>query len=147
MSFLHIPYKGGGPAVIDLMSGQVHFMFATASSVIPHTRSGRLRAIAVTSAQRSPSVAELPTVAESGLVGFEALTWHGIVVPAATPQPVIARINSEFNGALTTAELKERLANQGVEARGGKPEEFAAFLRTEIPKWSKVVRDSGAKAE
>ncbi len=147
VSFLHIPYKGGGPAVIDLMSGQVHFMFATASSVIPHTRSGRLRAIAVTSAQRSPSVAELPTVAESGLVGFEALTWHGIVVPAATPQPVIARINSEFNGALTTAELKERLANQGVEARGGKPEEFAAFLRTEIPKWSKVVRDSGAKAE
>lgn len=147
VSFQHIPYKGGGPAVIDLVSGQVHFMFATASSVIPHTRSGRLRAVAVTSVQRSPSVPELPTVAESGLAGFEALTWHGIVVPAATPQPVIARINTEFNSALATAELKDRLATQGVEARGGKPEEFAAYLRTEIPKWTKVVRDSGAKAD
>ncbi len=147
VSFQHIPYKGGGPAVIDLMSGQVHFMFATASSVMPHTRSGRLRAVAVTSVQRSPSVPELPTVAESGLSGFEALTWHGIVVPAATPQPVVARINTEFNGALAASELKERLAAQGVEARGGKPEEFAAFLRTEIPKWTKVVRDSGAKTD
>ncbi len=147
VSFQHIPYKSGGPAVIDLVSGQVHFMFATASSVIPHTRSGRLRAVAVTSAQRSPTVPELPTVAESGLAGFEALTWHGLVVPAATPQLVIARINAEINSVLATNELKERLAAQGVEARGGKPEEFAAFLRTEIPKWSKVVRDSGAKAE
>jgi tripartite-type tricarboxylate transporter receptor subunit TctC len=115
--------------------------------VIPHARSGRLRALAVTSVQRSPSVPELPTVAESGIAGFEALTWHGLVVPVATPAPVIARINTEFNGALATSELKERLATQGVEARGGKPEEFAAFLRTEIPKWTKVVRDSGAKVD
>jgi tripartite-type tricarboxylate transporter receptor subunit TctC len=147
LSYQHIPYKGGGPAVIDVVSGQVQFMFATAASVIPHARSGRLRALAVTSAQRSPSVPELPTVAESAIAGFEALTWHGIVVPAATPQAVIAKINAEINAALATAELKERLATQGVEARGGKPEEFAAFLRTEIPKWSKVVRDSGAKAD
>lgn len=147
VSYQHIPYKGGGPAVIDLVSGQVHFMFATAASVIPHARSGRLRALAVTSVQRSPSVPELPTIAESGISGFEALTWHGLVVPAATPAPVIARINSEFNAALATGELKERLAAQGVEARGGKPEEFAAFLRTEIPKWTKVVRDSGAKVD
>jgi tripartite-type tricarboxylate transporter receptor subunit TctC len=147
VSFQHIPYKGGGPAVIDLVSGQVHFMFATAASVIPHARSGRLRALAVTSVQRSPSVPELPTVAEAGIAGFEALTWHGIVVPSATPAPIVARINTEINAALATAELKERLAAQGVEARGGKPEEFAAFLRTEIPKWSKVVRDSGAKVD
>ena len=146
VSYQHIPYKGGGPAVIDLVSGQVHFMFATAASVIPHARSGRLRALAVTSAQRSPSVPELPTVAE-GIAGFEALTWHGIVVPAATPASVIAKINTEVNAALVTGELKERLATQGVEARGGKPEEFAAFLRAEIPKWTKVVRDSGAKAD
>ena len=147
VSFQHIPYKGGGPAVIDLVSGQVHFMFATAASVIPHARSGRLRALAVTSVQRSPSVPELPTVAEAGIAGFEALTWHGIVVPSATPAPIVARINTEINAALATAELKERLAAQGVEARGGKPEEFAAFLRAEIPKWSKVVRDSGAKVD
>jgi tripartite-type tricarboxylate transporter receptor subunit TctC len=147
LSYQHIPYKGGGPAVIDVVSGQVQFMFATAASVIPHARSGRLRALAVTSVQRSPSVPELPTVAESGIAGFEALTWHGIVVPAATPLPVVTKINAELNAALATAELKARLATQGVEARGGKPEEFAAFLRSEIPKWSKVVRDSGAKAD
>ncbi len=147
VSYQHIPYKGGGPAVIDLVAGQVHFMFATAASVIPHTRTMRLRALAVTSAQRSPSVPELPTVAESGITGFEALTWHGVVVPAATLAPVITKINAEFNAVLATSELKDRLATQGVEARGGKPEEFAAFLRAEIPKWSKVVRDSGAKAD
>lgn len=147
VSYQHIPYKGGGPAVIDLVAGQVHFMFATAASVIPHTRTTRLRALAVTSAQRSPSVPELPTVAESGITGFEALTWHGIVVPAATPAPVITKINTEFNAVLAASELRDRLATQGVEARGGKPEEFAAFLRAEIPKWSKVVRDSGAKAD
>lgn len=145
--YQHIPYKGGGPAVIDVLSGQVQFMFATAASVIPHTRTARLRALAVTSAQRSLSVPELPTVAESGIAGFEALTWHGLVVPSATPVPVIARINAEMNGALSSSELKDRLATQGVEARGGKPEEFAAFLRTEIPKWTKVVRDSGAKVD
>ena len=147
VSYQHIPYKGGGPAVIDVVSGQVQFMFATAASVIPHTRTARLRALAVTSAQRSPTVPDLPTIAESAIAGFEALTWHGIVVPAATPQPVIAKINAEVNAALAATELKERLATQGVEARGGKPEEFAAFLRAEIPKWSKVVRDSGAKAD
>ena len=147
VTYQHIPYKGGGPAVIDVLSGQVQFMFATAASVIPHTRTTRLRALAVTSAQRSPSVPELPTVAEAGIAGFEALTWHGLVVPAATPAPVIAKINAEMNAALAGSELKDRLATQGVEARGGKPEEFAAFLRTEIPKWTKVVRDSGAKVD
>ncbi len=147
VSYQHIPYKGGGPAVIDVLSGQVQFMFATAASVIPHTRTARLRALAVTSAQRSPAVPELPTVAEAGIAGFEALTWHGLVVPAATPAPVIARINAEMNAALASSELKDRLATQGVEARGGKAEEFAAFLRAEIPKWTKVVRDSGAKVD
>ncbi|MBM3342731.1 MAG: tripartite tricarboxylate transporter substrate binding protein [Betaproteobacteria bacterium] len=147
VEYQHIPYKGGGPAVVDLVAGQVHFMFATAASVLGHTRSGRLRALAVTSAQRSSAAPELPTVSEAAIAGFEALTWHGIVVPAATPAPIVGKINSELNAALATNELKERLAAQGVEARGGKPEEFAAFLRSEIPKWSKVVRDSSAKVE
>jgi tripartite-type tricarboxylate transporter receptor subunit TctC len=147
LDYQHIPYKGGGPALIDLVSGQMHFMFATAASVMPHVRSGRLRALAVTSTQRSPTVPELPTVAEAAISGFEALTWHGIVVPAATPAPIVSRINAEMNTVLAASELKERLAAQGVEARGGKPEEFAVFLRAEIPKWTRVVRDSGAKAE
>lgn len=145
VSYVHIPYKGGGPAVIDLVSGQVQFMFATAASVMQHVRGGRLRALAVTSGQRSPALPELPTVAETGLRGFEAITWHGVVVPAATPVPIIDRINAEFNAVLGLSETRERLSAQGVEPRGGTPAEFASFLRSEIPKWTKVVRDSGAK--
>ena len=147
VNFVHIPYKGGGPAVIDLVSGQVQFMFATAASVMQHVRSGRLRALAVTSGQRSPSLPDLPTIAETGVPGFEAITWHGIVVPAATPAPIVGRINAEFNAVLGMAETRERLGAQGVEPRGGTPAEFASFLRSEIPKWTKVVRDSGAKAD
>jgi tripartite-type tricarboxylate transporter receptor subunit TctC len=147
VSFVHIPYKGGGPAVIDLVSGQVHFMFATAASVMQHVRSGRLRALAVTSAKRSPSLPDLPTVAEAGVPGFEAINWHGIVVPAATPAPVIAKINAELTAVLGMSETRERLGAQGVEPKGGTPAEFATYLRSEIPKWTKVVRDSGAKAD
>ena len=147
VSYVHIPYKGGGPAVIDLVSGQVQFMFATAASVMQHVRSGRLRALAVTSGQRSQSLPELPTIAETGVPGFEAITWHGIVVPAATSAATIGRINAEFNAVLGSPETRERLSAQGVEARGGTPAEFATFLRSEIPKWTKVVRDSGAKVD
>ena len=147
VSYAHIPYKGGGPAVIDTLSGQVQFMFATAASVIGHVRSQRLRALAVTSAQRSPSLPELPTVAEAALPGFEATTWHGIVVPAKTSEAIVKRINTELNAVLATPETRERLATQGIEPRGGTSADFAAYLKSEIPKWSKVVRDSGARAE
>lgn len=146
-NFTHIPYRGGGPAVIDLVAGQVQFMFATAASVIPHVKSTRLRALAVTSLTRSPSLPELPTVDEAGVPKFEAVTWHGVVVPAATPRPLVMKINAEINRALGLADVREKLALQGIEARGGTPAEFAAFLKSEIPKWTKVVRDSGAKAE
>jgi tripartite-type tricarboxylate transporter receptor subunit TctC len=147
VNFVHIPYKGGGPAVIDVLSGQVQFMFATAASVIPHVKSGRLRALAVTTPARSATLPELPTIAESGVPGFDATTWHGIVVPAATPSAVIARINSEINAVIATPETRDRLVAQGIEPRGGTPQQFAAYLRTEIPKWTKVVRASGAKPE
>jgi tripartite-type tricarboxylate transporter receptor subunit TctC len=147
VNYVHIPYKGGGPAVIDLVSGQVQFMFATAASVMQHVRSGRLRALAVTSGERSPSLPELPTIAETGVPGFEAITWHGVVVPAGTPAAVVGRVNTEFNAVLSAPDTRERLAAQGVEAKGGTAAEFATFLRSEIPKWSKVVRDSGAKAD
>ena len=146
-NFTHIPYRGGGPAVIDLVAGQVQFMFATAASVIPHVKSNRLRALAVTSLKRSPSLPELPTVDEAGVPKFEAVTWHGVVVPAATPRPLVAKINAEINQVLVLADVKEKLAVQGIEAQGGTPAEFSAFLKSEIPKWTKVVRESGAKPE
>jgi tripartite-type tricarboxylate transporter receptor subunit TctC len=147
LDYVHIPYKGGGPAVADLISGQVQFMFATAASVIPHVKSGRLRALAVSTPSRSATLPELPTISESAIKGFDATTWHGIVVPARTPASVIARINREINASLEVAEVKERLGALGIEPRGGTPEEFAAYLRSEIPKWAKVVRASGAKPE
>jgi tripartite-type tricarboxylate transporter receptor subunit TctC len=146
-TFVHIPYRGGGPAVVDLVAGQVQFMFATAASVVPHVRSQRLRALAVTSLKRSPTLPDLPTVDESGVPRFEAITWHGVVVPAATPRALVAKINAELNQTLALADIREKLAIQGVEARGGTPAEFAAYLKSEIPKWTKVVRDSGAKPE
>jgi len=146
-NFTHIPYRGGGPAVIDLVAGQVQFMFATAASVIPHVKSNRLRALAVTSLKRSPSLPELPTVDESGVPKFEAVTWHGVVVPAATPRALVMKINAEINQALALQDTKDKLLVQGIEAQGGTPQAFAAFLKSEIPKWTKVVRDSGAKPE
>jgi tripartite-type tricarboxylate transporter receptor subunit TctC len=147
VTYAHIPYKGGGPAVIDTMSGQVQFLFATAASVIPYVKAGRLRALAVTSAVRSPTLPDLPTVAEAALPGFEATTWHGIVVPIKTPDAVVARINTELNAVLNAPDTRERLGSQGIEPRPGTPAAFNQYLRAEIPKWTKVVKDSGAKAE
>ena len=147
VDYVHIPYKGGGPAVADLVSGQVQFMFATAASVIPHVKSGRLRALAVSTPTRSATLPDLPTISETAIKGFDATTWHGVVVPARTVPAVIARINRDINAVLQTPELKEKLAALGIEARGGTPEEFSVYLKSEIPKWAKVVRASGAKPE
>ena len=129
VDYVHIPYKGGGPAVADLVSGQVQFMFATAASVIPHVKSGRLRALAVSTPARSATLPDLPTISETAIKGFDATTWHGVVVPARTPPAVIARINRDINAVLQTPELKEKLAALGIEARGGTPEEFSAYLK------------------
>ncbi|HEV3008422.1 MAG TPA: tripartite tricarboxylate transporter substrate binding protein [Burkholderiales bacterium] len=144
---VHVPYKGAQPALTDLIAGQVQLMFATSASVIPYVKAGRLRALAVTTAQRSPSVPELPTVSEAGLAGFEATTWHGVVVPAATPAPLVQRLNQDINSALREKDLSERLAGLGAEVLTGTPRDFADYIAREIPKWSKVVRDSGAKAD
>jgi tripartite-type tricarboxylate transporter receptor subunit TctC len=122
-------------------------MFATSASVIPYVKAGRLRALAVTTAQRSPSVPELPTVSEAGLAGFEATTWHGVVVPAATPTPLVQKLNQDINSALKEKELSERLAGLGAEVLTGTPRDFADYIAREIPKWSKVVKDSGARAD
>jgi tripartite-type tricarboxylate transporter receptor subunit TctC len=114
---------------------------------MPFIKAGKLRALAVTTAQRSPSVPELPTLDEAGVPGFEAITWHGVVVPAATPPALIERLNRDIAGVLRAPELRERLAGLGAEVIGGTPDEFADYIKREIPKWAKVVKDSGAQAE
>jgi len=142
-----IPFKGGGPAALAMLSGECQFTFATALSVQPHIKAGKLRALAVTTAKRSASFPGLPTVAEAGVPGFDAITWHGIVVPAGTPKPVIARLNSEFNKLLQTADMRERLMALGSDIIGGEPKQLTDYMRVEIPRWAKVIKESGAKAE
>ena len=147
VDIVHVPYKGAQPALTDLIAGHAQLMFATSASVIPYMKAGRLRALAVTTAQRSPSVPELPTVSEAGLPGFEATTWHGVVVPAATPSAIVLRMNQDINAVLKEKDLSERLAGLGAEVVTGTPRDFQDYIAREIPKWSKVVKDSGAKAD
>ena len=147
VDMVHVPYKGAQPALTDLLAGQVQLMFATSASVIPYVKASRLRALAVTTAQRSPSVPELPTVSEAGLPGFEATTWHGVVVPAATPGVLVQQLNTDLNAVLNERDLRERLAGLGAEVTTGSARDFADYIAREIPKWSKVVKDSGARAE
>ena len=142
-----IPFKGGGPAVLAVISGECQFTFATALSVQPQIKAGKVRALAVTTAGRSASFPDLPTVAEAGVPGFDAITWHGIVVPARTPQIVIARLNGEFNKLLQTADMRERLMVLGSDIIGGEPKQLSDYMRVEIPRWAKVIKESGAKAE
>jgi tripartite-type tricarboxylate transporter receptor subunit TctC len=147
VDIVHVPYKGAQPALTDLIAGQVQLMFATSSSVIPHVKAGRLRALAVTTAQRSASVPELPTVSEAGVPGFESITWHGVVVPSATPAALVGRLNEEINSVLSQKDLRERLAGLGAEVSTGTPKDFAGYIAREIPKWAKVVKDSGTLPE
>jgi len=147
VQMVHVPYKGAQPALTDVIAGQCQLMFATSASVIPYIKAGRLRALAVTTAKRSPSVPDLPTLAESGVPGFEAITWHGVVVPAQTPPATVARLNKAIDTALADPQLLERLNSLGAEVSPGSPQDFAAYIAREIPKWTKVVRESGAKAE
>src|SRR4051812_30971151 len=144
---VHVPYKGAQPALTDVIAGQAQLMFATSASVIPYIKAGRLRALAVTTARRSASVPDLPTVAEAGVPGFEAITWHGVVVPAATPAALVERLNRDIVTALREGDLRERLESLGAEVAAGTPREFADYIAAEIPKWTKVVKDSGARAE
>ena len=147
VKMVHVPYKGAAPALADLLGGQVQLMFSTMPPALPHVKDGKLRALAVTSAKRSPAAPDLPTLDEIALPGFEANTWHGVVVPAGTPATIVARLNREIVAILHLPEVVERLSGQGAEPVGSTPEEFAAYIRSETLKWAKVVRDSGAKAE
>ncbi|HWI16029.1 MAG TPA: tripartite tricarboxylate transporter substrate binding protein, partial [Burkholderiales bacterium] len=143
----HVPYKGAAPALTDVLAGQCQLIFATSLSVQPYIKSGRLRALAVTTARRARANPELPTVAEAGVPGFEANTWHGIVVTARTPAAITARLNSEVNKVLQRPEVRERIEGLGGEIIGGTQQQFAAYVQSEIPKWTKVVKESGARAE
>ena len=143
----HVPYKGASQALTDTLGGQVQSFMSSVPSALSQIRAGRLRAIAVSSATRARELPEVPTIAEAGYKGFEASTWYGLLAPARTPAPIIARLNAEVNRALKTPEVRERLAAEGGEALGGSPEQFASFLKAEHAKWGRVVKESGAKAE
>src|SRR5215470_11693130 len=155
VDMVHVPYKGSAPALVDLVSGQVQVMFDNLPSSLQQIKAGKLRAIAVTSAQRSPALPDLPTIAESGLPGFEATSWFGVLAPAGTPPAIVNRLNAEINRWLQSPDGKEKLLAQGalIEPRGesvtagGSPEQFAAFIRSETDKWAKVIKTSGAKVD
>ncbi|MGH6692136.1 MAG: tripartite tricarboxylate transporter substrate binding protein, partial [Gammaproteobacteria bacterium] len=144
---VHIPYKGSPPAVADLLAGEVALMFSPSSTVLPHVTTGRLRALAVTTVSRLASLPELPTVAESGLKGYETITWFGFVAPAKTPPAIVTRLNAEIVKVLVLPEVRNLFASQGIEVLGGTPEQFAGYIRDEIAKWANVIRLSGARAD
>lgn len=144
---VHVPYKGMSLAITDLMSGQVSLVFGTSLSVMPHVRSGRLRAMATTGAQRSPALPDLPTVAEAGVPGYEAGLWYGFVGPAHIPAEIVRRLNAEIVAVLKLTEVRERLASQGVDARPSTPEEFGRLLASDLERWAKVVQRAGIRAE
>jgi tripartite-type tricarboxylate transporter receptor subunit TctC len=145
IKMVHVPYKGASRALTDVINGQVQLMFASITSAKPQISAGRVRALAVTSATRSPALPQLPTVAESGVPGFERQAWHGIVAPMGTPAPIIRRLNTELNKILQTAEVRTVLSRQGAVIVGGTPQEFANHIRAEIPKWAKIIKESGAR--
>ena len=143
----HVPYKGSAPALQDLVGGQVQLMFDNLPSSLALIKGGKLKALAVTSSARAAALPDVPTNAESGLPGFEASSWFGLLAPAGTPPPVIAKLNGEIAKWLATPEAKEKLLAQGANAAGGTPEDFAQFINAETAKWQKVVKESGAKVD
>jgi tripartite-type tricarboxylate transporter receptor subunit TctC len=137
----HVPYKGGGPAMIGVMAGEASVMFPTMQSALPHVKSGRLRALAISTATRSPAVPDIPTVAESGVPGYDATGWYGMLTPAGTPQAAINRLHAETVKILTAQDFKARLAAEGAVAVGNTPAQFDKFIRDETAKWAKIIRD------
>jgi len=146
IDMVHVPYKGGGPSLIALISGQVQIMFATLPAAMPHVKSGKLRPIAVTTAKRSQAMADLPTIAESGVTGYEAATWYGLLAPARTPGVVIDRLHGETVKILA-GPTRQRLEAQGFEPDGGTSAAFAAYIKSEIGKWGQVIKTAGISAE
>ncbi len=146
LQLVHVPYKGTAPSILDLVAGRVSGSAASAISTMPHVRAGRLRALAVTGAKRSPSAPDLPTIAEGGVPGFALDQWYGLLAPAGTPKDVVAKLNGEIVKMTADAASKERLMTMGLDPVGSTPEAFTAYLQTETVKWGKLVRDAGIRA-
>jgi tripartite-type tricarboxylate transporter receptor subunit TctC len=147
IDLVHVPYKAIGQTYADLLSGQVSLFFPTAPGALPHLQAGRIRALAVAGARRSPALPGVPTVAESGVPGFDAGTWYPLLAPARTPRPIVDSIHREFVQVLNLPDIRERLTASGIEIVGSTPDELARHIRAEIPKWAKVVKQSGARAD
>lgn len=147
IDIVHVPYKGTGPAITDLLGGQVQVMFNSMPSVIPLVASGKLKGLAVGSVQRSPAVPDIPTVAEAGVPGFENVTWYGMFAPAKTPHDIIVKLNKQVVQILASPEMAQRLASQGAEPRSSTPEELTKFMRVESERWKKVIKTAGIKVE
>jgi len=147
IDMVHVPYKGGGPAMTDLIGGQIPMLFTNQDAALQNVRAGKIRAIAVASLERNPAFPNVPTVAESGIPGFSAVSWFGLAAPAKTPREVVMRLHAESIKALNSPDLRSKLESTGFVVVGNSPEEFGAFMKSEIEKWGKVVRASGAKVD
>ena len=147
VDMLHVPYKGTGQALTDLLAGHIHAMFAPAQTVMPHVQSGKLRALAVTSAKRAATLPDLPTVAESGVPGYAAVGWFGLLAPVATPTTLVATISADADRVLAQKDVRERMLALGSEPEGGTPEEFARFIRDDMAKWSSLMKEMGITPE
>jgi tripartite-type tricarboxylate transporter receptor subunit TctC len=147
IDIIHVPYKGGGAAVTDLLAGQVSMYFGTTPSTLPFVKSGKLRALGVTTAKRTVAAPELPTIAEAGLPGYEQSAWHGLLAPAGTPDAVVAKLYAEVGRLLRSPDVLERFAVQGIDVIGGSPAEFAAFIRQDVAKYAKLVKTAGIRID
>ncbi|MBI3936247.1 MAG: tripartite tricarboxylate transporter substrate binding protein [Betaproteobacteria bacterium] len=147
VKLVHVPYKGTAPAVTDLLGGQVTMTFGTTLGVLPHVRSGKLRALGVASLRRSPAAPGIPTIAESGVPGYSASLWYGFLAPANTPKDIVQRLSAEISRVLKLPEIRERLSNLGIDPHGSAPEEFARLIAADLEKWAKVVKESGARID
>jgi tripartite-type tricarboxylate transporter receptor subunit TctC len=147
LNVVHVPYKGGAAAITDLIAGQVHLMMESLNSITPHAKGGRVRALGVTALKRSPALPEVPTIAESGVPGYEATTWNGVIAPAGTPREIVRKLNSEINKLLASPSAKEKFAMLGADPSPAPPETFAALIKSENVKWAEVIKRSGAKID
>jgi tripartite-type tricarboxylate transporter receptor subunit TctC len=144
---VHVPYKGGAPAIADLIAGNVQLMFESTNSIAPHVKAGRVRALAVTGAKRATSLPTVPTMIEAGVPGYEVTAWTGVIAPAGLPRPILNRLNRAVNAAVNDPGVKERLIQFGSEGGGGTPEDYAELIRKDSAKWAEVIRRSGAKID
>jgi tripartite-type tricarboxylate transporter receptor subunit TctC len=147
IDIVHVPYKGTGPALTDLLGGQINMMVSTFASALPHVKSGRMRALGVTTVKRSPAAPDVPTLIEGGVAGYDYSTWYGLLAPAGTPKPIIDMLNASNRKVLARDDIKQKLESQGVDPIVNTPAEFSTYMKSETEKWGKVVKATGAKAE